>query len=243
MNKNHLRISALIGALLIAAGGVRAQALVAQLVDGEGWKTTFFVLNNDTVAHPYTIWFTTEDGTALTLPLANGTLSSAASGSVAANGLEIVDTFGSPTGTTAVGWAFVDADPQVTGFAVFRQQVPNRPDFEATVPFETQLFQILNVPFDNRSGFQTGVALVNDGNAAANISVAVLDNTGRVIANEPAISLAAGAHTSFSVATQFPATAGISGILQLSAPSAILAGLGLRFNDQGAFTSFPVAGK
>jgi hypothetical protein len=243
MNTNHLRISALLCGMLFAAGGVRAQALVAQLADGGGWKTTFFVLNNDTVAHPFTISFNAEDGTALTLPLADGTLSSSATGTVAANGLQIVDTFGSPTGTTAVGWAFVDADPHVTGFAVFRQQVPGRPDFEATVPFETQLFQLVNVPFDNRSGFQTAVALVNDGNAAASINVTVLDNTGRVVAQEPALSLAAGAHTSFSLATQFPATAGISGILQFSAPSAILAGLGLRFNDQGAFTSFPVSGR
>ncbi len=216
---------------------------MAQLVDGGGWKTTFFIVNNDTAAHQYTITFTAENGAALTLPLANGTLSSSVGGTVAAGGLEIVDTFGAPTGATAVGWAFIDAATSVTGFAVFRQQVPGRPDFEATVPFEIQLYQVLNVPFDNRSGFQTGVALVNDGSAAANIQVTVLDTNGRAIANEPAISLGAGAHTSFSLATQFPATADIAGVLQFSAPSPILSGLGLRFNDQGAFTSFPVSGR
>jgi hypothetical protein len=241
MNTKPRRTSTFLCGLLLSAAGARAQALVAQVVDGGGWKTTFFVFNNDTAAHPYSISFTGENGAALTLSMADGTLSSSVSGTVAANALAIIETSGAPSGTTAVGWAFVDADPNVTGFAVFRQQVPGRPDFEATVPFEIQLYQVLNLPFDNRNGFQTAVALVNDGSATTNIQATVLNNSGGVIATEPAISLGAGGHTSFSLATQFPSTAGISGVLQLTAPSPVLAGLGLRFNDQGSFTSFPAA--
>jgi hypothetical protein len=244
MNPKRVAVfSALFCATILCPAGLRAQSLMAQLVDGGGWKTTFFLVNNDTTSHQYTISFTTEGGAALTLPLANGTLSSAVTGTVAASGLEIIETAGAPSGSTAVGWAFINTDTHVTGFAVFRQQVPGRTDFEATVPFETQLYQVINVPFDNINGFATGVALVNDGTAAESIQATVLNTSGQPIAVEPAFSIPASGHTSFNLASQFPETAGISGIIQFSAPSPVLAGLGLRFNSQGAFTSFPVSGR
>jgi hypothetical protein len=217
--------------------------VIPQLVDGGGWKTTFFLVNDDNTSHQYSISFYAESGSALALPLANGSLSSDLTGVVAANGLEIIETAGSPSGSVAVGWAFINADSHVTGFAVFRQQVPGRPDFEATVPFEAQLYQVMNVPFDNINGFATGVALVNDGTSAASIQATVFDASGQTIAVEPQLSIPVGGHTSFNLATQFSATAGISGIVQFSASGPVVAGLGLRFNSQGAFTSFPVSGK
>src|SRR5438270_4673329 len=75
MNMKYFRNFAFLSGLLLTTVTARAQALAPQIADGGGWKTTFFVVNNDNTAHPYSITFSAENGAALTIPLADGTLS------------------------------------------------------------------------------------------------------------------------------------------------------------------------
>src|SRR5258708_35431683 len=216
--------ASLFGAAMLATPGLHAQnvgSVMPHLVDAGGWETTFFINNEGNIAETYSIDFNDINGAPLSLPLANGNFTTGVTGTVAANGLAIVQTFGAFTGDIAQGWAFIDAGPDVTGFAVFTNTISNDIVYEATVPFATALLTRLFVPFDNTSGFATGVALVNDSASSVTLQVLHYDESGILLGTEPSIVLGPDSHTAFNAISQFPDTAGRFGTLVITAPSAV----------------------
>src|SRR5260370_33775774 len=156
--KRTALFASLFGAAMLATPGLHAQGpgVDPHLVDGGGWQSTFFLNNHGSIAETYAIDFNDVNGAPLSIPLADGNLTTGVTGTIAPNGLAIVQTFGAFDGNITVGWAFIDAGPDVTGFAVFTNTISHTTVYEATEPFEGTLLQTLSVPFDNTNGFVTG---------------------------------------------------------------------------------------
>jgi len=95
------------------------------------------------------------------------------------------------------------------------------------------------LPFDNRSGYATGVALVNIGTGGT-IPITIRDAFGAILLNQ-SISLGPGAHSSFSLADRFSSTEGQIGTLEIGSSLGVV--LGLRFNPGGSFTTILPASK
>jgi len=113
-------------------------------------------------------------------------------------------------GNSAQGWVDVLASGTVSGFAVFRYApggltAPPLPwttawftPWEGTVPLQTPgSTTSLILPFDNTSGFSTGVAIGSFTGAPASITVSCYDNNGNALGSLQTLSLGANGHTAF----------------------------------------------
>jgi hypothetical protein len=125
---------------------------------------------------------------------------------------------------------------KIGGYAIFRQRVEGRPDFEAVVPISPMFEKSFTLFYDNRGGYSTGLAVVNGSNTATTVQVSALDMDGNLILSD-SIALLALQKVVYSVPDRYPALRDRVGILQFSGSGAALSGLGLRFNPGGAFTS------
>jgi hypothetical protein len=220
-----------------------------QLAVGPEWQTAFTIINMNSAAADFTLRFFADDGSPMTVTYTTGKVAAAASGASVTATLQAV---GSTTITV-----YPDGQPLRTGYAilvppseelrfggqaVFRQTVPGRPVFEAVVPLSDYDDWTFMIPFDNSSGLDTGLALVNTSTVqATSVYFAFLDQAGALI-YETTMPLKAGEHMSFSLPVKFPQSAGKTGTLYVEGTGDFLSALGLRFNISGggAFTSVPV---
>jgi hypothetical protein len=141
---------------------------------------------------------------------------------------------------TVSGWAELNYDwsiAEIGGMAVFRQSVGGRPDFEAVVPVSSVGVSDFAIPFDNRSGFVSGVALANPDNIPARYEVTFRDDDGNAIGEPVEVTLAAKGHTAFVLDQRFSQVRGRKGTAFFQLVSGEMTGLGLRFNPTNAFTS------
>jgi hypothetical protein len=115
---------------------------------------------------------------------------------------------------------------------------------EAVVPVANQNSSAYVLPFDYTGGYSTGVALTNLSNQAVSVPVILRDGTGASLGTAAAINLPAYAHTSFMLATNYPAVAGKLGTVELDTPSGgQISALGIRATPGGAITTVPVLAK
>jgi hypothetical protein len=152
------------------------------------------------------------------------------------------------TGTSPevqMGWVEVlqlTASTPVRAYAVFRQTVPGRPDFEA-VATGMKPSSSLTFPFDNTEGIVTSFAMVNLGVSDCAVGVSpVQDESGASLISQPKIAgnLAPNGHAAFIATDRIPEIAGRRGYLQffpLFGCTGGIAVLGLRFNPSGPFTN------
>jgi len=237
---------------VIIAGSAQQQfanaGILSQVASGGGWTTTITVENITSISNEVRVNFWADKGTALTLPFTatlagntvNGTGSSVEETLNPGSTLVIV-TQAPASATTLVGWAQVFSAAPVSGFAIFREQLSNGTFAEGTAPLEDRNISDLLVPFDNTAGFVTGVALVNSTSVSMTIDVTLRDAFGTQLGAVPAIVLPANGHLAFVSTTQFPATKGQLGTIELQpASNGGIAGLGLRFSPFSTFTSVPV---
>ena len=141
------------------------------------------------------------------------------------------------------GWIHVFPEPlkKVVAFGIFRASIPGRPDFEALVPSERSHMNKFVMPFDNRAGFTTSVALMNGSSLnSSEIQVEILNDKGIVVATYRE-RLQQLQHVAFETPVRWPATAGIMGSIRLTGISMrdTFAGLALLFNPTGSVTTAP----
>jgi hypothetical protein len=208
------------------------------IADGDQWTTSFTLINIDTSPANYTLSFYDDNGTPLRLGISGLGPATEISGTLPVNGSVVLQT----TGGVGVlqGWAYLSYDRVIAGTAVFTSRQPGNPvDFEAAVPLESQFQDRFVIAFDNSGGFFTGIALVNASSSRTEtVSVAFRDETGTVFLLDSFV-MRPMTHTAFLVDDTYPATAGVRGVVEFSTndSAAQLAGLGLRFNPTGSFTS------
>ena len=234
------------------------------LASGGGWQTTFVLSNVPAVPDPAffsatppsgsaaqaTLSFFDDSGNPLTLPLTfpqTGETATASSvtKTIAPNATLYVQTSGD------VGTALLTGSAQLTGangFAIFRYN-PNGQ--EAVVPIQTAPRSYTGasvLAFDNTNSIATGIAVSNGSAQAVTVPVVIRDDQGNQIGTST-ISLAANGHTSFMLATQYPATANIRGTLEFAIPgagtssAATIGVLGIRSPPQLTFTTLPALPK
>jgi hypothetical protein len=205
---------------------------VAQIADGGSWKTSFQIVNSHTSPVSYSIRFWDDAGNPLTLPLVNGLAGT--NGTLSVGGTAFAE---SPGAAAALiqGWAEVASSGPIGVLAVFRQQVPGRPDSEGTVTAVRSGDRVF-LPFDNTNGYVTGVAVANT-NSTQPLLISLLfqmDNGNQATGT---LALPAHAHTAFVLSAKFPVLLGMRGSVRFTAPTADIALVGLRFSPTGSFTS------
>jgi len=222
---------------------------IAHIATGNGWQTTFVLVNsggNSANAH---LAFFADDGSPLALPLgfpqAGGGMTSTASiiDQTLAAGASLIVQSAAPLSNPAptVGSAQLTTDGNVGGFVIFRYN-PNGQ--EAVVPLESRNANAYIVAFDNTAGTATGIAINSVSTQAVNIPVTIRDDTGAQIGTDT-ISLAANGHLAFTLGTdKYPATANMRGTVEFDTPAgAQIGALGIRIPVAHTFTTLPALAK
>lgn len=230
-----------------AAGTMSRTGVIAQLATGGGWKTSLNLVNVQAAPAQVRVIFNGQDGLALELPyvVTQGSQSitligSAIERTMPANSSLLIE-LDAQVSATVVGWAEVRSTLPVSGYAIFRQRGGDGRDSEGTSPLETRAQAGVLVPFDNLTGYSTGVAIVNLAAAQSNVTAIWRDETGTEIGRDT-FNVAGNGHTAFSLPERYPALSGRRGVVEfISSQTAGLAALGLRFNPTLSFTSVPVA--
>jgi hypothetical protein len=213
--------------------------VLPQMANGDGWKTQLFLVNLATVRMSFMLDFWRSDGSFWQLNIPSVGTGDRITGSLPAGATAVLETSGQ--GPLDQGWAELTYDynvGKIGGFAVFRQSVTGRPDFEAVVPLSSLFDKAVILPYDNTAGFSTGVACVNGSRSGpATITATFRDETGATYATET-IQLAQSGHRAFTMPSAFPVTQGRRGTVVFRSNTNFFSVLGLRFNPSGAFTSF-----
>jgi hypothetical protein len=211
--------------------------VIPQFVNGGGWSTTLFLTNVSTASENLVVSFLGENGTVREVPvLGIGPVDSVVT-SLAPGQTAIYET--ASTGDLSVGWASVTlgtTNNRITGFAIFRYRAPGAPDAEAIVSLGNTSGHNLVMLYDQLAGFNTGLALVNPGDAPVTLNFTIRDTSGASIGSGT-ITLPPYSHQASFISERFPITAEKRGsvVIDGTAPFSVL---GLRFNPSGTFTSF-----
>lgn len=213
---------------------------IPQVVDGGGWQTTIGITNTGTTAATATLLFhqatdAAGDTIPWTLPLVETV--STENMQLAPGATVFLQTPGTAANLTE-GFGTLAGDPSVLGYSIFTLKVAGHQNQDATALAVAPGSQIL-IPFYNSPGFSTNIAVVNASSAAETLSATLLLSSGQVVTGSP-LNVPANGHAAFSLASQFPQSAGQQGTLQLSSASGTFSVIGLRGNPTGAFTSIPV---
>ena len=221
---------------------------IAHLATGNGWQTTFVLVNTGTnAALAHLKFFADGTGAPLSLPIsfpqvsANITMASAVDQTLAPGATLLVQSTGTLTDTLLTGSAQLTTAGSVGGFVIFRYN-PNGQ--EAVVPLESRNAGAYLLAFDNTIDTATGIAINSVSTQAVNIPVVVRDATGTQIATDT-IALAANGHLAFTLVTdKYPATANIRGTIEFDAPPGSQIGaLGIRISVAHTFTTLPALAK
>jgi hypothetical protein len=213
---------------------------------GDGWKTTFVLVNAGSSAAPATLSFFADiTGNPIALPLSfpqagsgAATFVSSVTQTLGAGATFIVES--SASADLLTGSAQLNSIGNVNGFVIFRHN-----DQEAAVPFESRNAGGYVLAFDNTNGTATGVAMNSVSSQPVNVQVVVRDDSGVQIVPTDLISLAANGHYAFTLSSdRYPATAGIRGTIEFQAPSGGQIGvLALRIPLAHTFTTLPALAK
>jgi hypothetical protein len=214
---------------------------------GDGWQTTFVLVNTGTSAAPATLsFFNDQTGAPLSLPLSfpqtgdgTTTLATSYTKTLSAGASLVIISSGAPQLLT--GSAQLTTAGQVSGFVIFRHNGQ-----EAVVPLESRNANAYVIVFDNTNRSATGIALNAVSAGQVNIPVTVRDDKGATIATDT-ITLAANGHYAFTLGRdRYPAAATIRGTIEFDKPAeAQIGALGIRIPAVAAhtYTTLPALAK
>jgi len=222
---------------------------IAHIASGNGWQTTFVLVNTGTTAAQIHLkFFADQTGTPLSLPISfpqpeggAATTASSVDRTLAAGATLLVQS-AAPLSDPAptIGSAQLATNGNVGGFVIFR----NNPFAqEAVVPLETRNAAAAYIlAFDNTGGKAAGVAINSVSSQTVNVPVVVRDDAGTQIATDT-LALPANAHLSFVLGDQptnkYSATANKRGTVEFDTPpGGQISVVGIRANGQ-AFTTLP----
>ncbi len=213
---------------------------------GDGWQTTFVLVNTGTSSAQATLsFFSDTTGDALALPLSfpqgniTATTTPAFTQTLPPGATLLVVSSGSPQ--LLIGSAQLSTNGQVSGFVIYRHN-----NQEAVVPLESRNANAYILAFDNTGGTATGVAVNAVSTQAVQVPVIVRDDTGTQIASD-LLNLAANGHAQFTlVSDKYPGTANIRGTIEFDKPAnAQIGALGIRIPPGAAhtYTTLPALAK
>ena len=228
-----------------ATHNVTSGGALAHLTSGGGWETSFAVVNLGPASTAMSLNFFGDSGSPLNLPLTfpQGSLAPATVTSVnqtlSSNAMLLLDT--NPPGVPlSEGWAKLTSGGDVNAYEIFHYGPSGQ---EAVVPVQNAGSSSYLLVYDNTSlvnTLGTGVAIANRVNQTASVPFVINDDSGTQIASG-SVSVPALGHTAFTLADQYPVTAGKRGTLQFTTPpQGQISVLGIRSNGN-SFTTIPVS--
>jgi hypothetical protein len=229
--------------VVLAAPPLSRYGALAHIAAGGGWSTAIYLANTTSNQVAVALDFRDDSGTALTLPLtvtqqgATQPLTTATVTTTISPNATLVIDMGQQVASLITGWVNVTTSGPVNGFAIFRSTSGSVS--EGTTLLQTQFQSKLDVPYDNRAGFVTAVALANLAATQSTVTATVWDSTGKLLDTQ-SITLPASGHTAFVLTDKVAGSAGLQGLVQFQSSSGNLAAVGLRVSPQGTFTSVPV---
>ena len=218
---------------------------IAHLASGNGWQTTFVLVNTGSTAAPATLnFFADVSGMPLTLPVSfpqsDTTVSNASSvtRTLAAGATLLIQSaapLSNPAPTT--GSAQLTTTGNVSGFVIFRYN-PNGQ--EAVVPLTPANPSRFLLAFDNTAGTATGVAINSVGASPMSVPVIIRDDAGTQLTTD-VLTLAANGHLAFTLGSdKYPVTANIRGTIEFDPANGGQIGvLGIRIPVTHTFTTLP----
>ena len=206
--------------------------ILPQFVFGGGWYTALYFTATPDSDASFTVNFIGDNGAPLNVPALGGSSVNVTMSAGSTTLLEAPN-----VGPDLIrGYVSVTLPPNVTGYGVFRQTVPGRPDQEATVPFVNASSKTMTIIWDE-NGFSTGAAFVNLG-SGNQVTITVRGAGGGVIDTQ-VVPLAPNTKTSKTFEEIFGTElAGRRGAADFTVSSGAVAVLGLRFGS-AAFTDIP----
>jgi len=256
-----------LGATLFAQNGhmghrIQKNLVFPQFVLASGFSTEVILMNpapGDPVSG--TLFFFNQDGTPLTVQSDGNTVSQIAL-TIPAEGVRFVTATATGTSTNVtVGWALFDAatdDPssvgdnrrsRLSGSLVFTRVNNGQTTAKVgvvTARYETGAQRRLAIPAISSGTVNTGVAVVNAGQAALNLTFQLQDAAGAIVRNnanpaQPVSPLAPGNQKALFLSELYPDLdlSNFRGTLSVLADGEGLVALGL-LTDQDALSSIPV---
>ncbi len=226
------------------AGVSRTGGTFAHIASGGGWKTTFQLVNTDTVAGQFKLEFWDDNGNPLTLALGADGNAASVTDTIPPGGLRIIQASAGSALKTGSASLSSPGEMQpaagiISGTAIFGLQAPGQADSEAAVPMAQVPDTHLYMPFDYTQGYSTGVAIATAvGNEPATVSLAFFDESGTSLSPGDIVTIPANGHVSKVLADLFPGIVGKRGTISLMSDWPIFA-LGIRANGV-AFTTMKV---
>ena len=225
---------------LVTNGGA-----LTHLTSGGGWETSFALVNLGPASTAMSLSFFADSGSPLNLPLTfpQGSLTpsnvTSVNQTLGSNAMLLLDTAPPATVPLSEGWANLTSGGNVNAYEIFHYGPSGQ---EAVVPLQAALGSSYLMIYDNTSlvnTLGTGVAIANGVNQTASVPFVFNDDTGTQIASG-SVSVPPLGHTAFTLADQYPSTAGKRGTLQFTRPpQGQISVLGIRSNGN-SFTTIPV---
>jgi hypothetical protein len=229
----------------LASVGTGGGSIAHLASGGDGWQTTFVLVNTGTSATSATLsFFADQTGAPLPLPLAfpqtgGGTAMTVPSYTtqLGAGATLLIGSSGAPQLLT--GSAQLSTTGHVSGFVIFRHNGQ-----EAVVPLESRNANAYILAFDNTGGTFTGIAVNAVSPQPVNVPVVVRNDAGAQIASDT-LTLAPNGHYAFTLGTdKYPATANIRGTIEFDKPvGAQIGALGIRIPPTQTYTTLPALAK
>ena len=226
---------ALLGVQAFAAEAIPGgPSVIPHVVDGDGWKTIFTLVNLDSSAVSFTLRFYADNGTPVAFPTTSGT-SSTITGTLAARGAMTIETSGTAVPLTE-GWAYLDTPRTIGGTAIFRRVISGQPNYESSEALDTGLGSHFEMPFDHLNGAATGFAIVNQtAGTSGVISLVFRDESGNQVLTD-SFTLVGLGHNAFTLTQKYPQLIGLRGTFEVSTTGVYINLLALHFLN-GSFTS------
>ncbi len=218
---------------------------------GDGWQTTFVLVNTGSTAATATLrFFADQTGLPLILPLAfpqtgPGTTMSVASYTtpqMAAGASLIIVSSGAANLLT--GSAQLSTTGNVSGFVIFRHNSQ-----EAVVPLESRNGGGYIIAFDNTNGTATGIAVNAVSSQQVSVPATLRNDAGTVLGNNT-ITLSPNGHSAFTLGIDkfqnIPNVGSIRGTVEFATPQgATIGALGIRMAAGAAhpYTTLPALAK
>ncbi len=209
---------------------------------GDGWQTTFVLVNTGPNSASATLNFLTSSGNPLAVPVSfppsgTSTLSNSVTRTLAAGASLTFLTSGSTLLTT--GSAQLTTTGNVSGFAIFRFNPTGQ---EAVVPLESRNASAYLLAFNNQNGISTGLSINNmtSGTGQVIVPVTVRDDQGNLLAQHTIPMSPNGEFAGNLGPNLFPETVNIRGTIEFDAPAGAQIGvLGIRTPPTSTYTTLP----
>lgn len=228
-----LSLSVLSYAEVIMPGG----GVIAHIADGGGITMTITVVNLDDTANTWQLILYADSGALLPLATNFGTLSTFG-GTLPPHGSLTINTLGAGA-TAAQGWAGLITSGTVGGSVVFKVNALPWSGSETLIPLDTDHNDRFALIFDHTGTNTTGLAMTNPSRTAAiPVTITFKDQNGAVIATK-SFSMPPFTHTTSVATTDFPATNGKVGTVEIST-SGVMSVLGLRFGPTAVSSILPL---